>query len=259
MNRLHTRVVGRGPDLVLLHGWGMNESVWSVILPRLSGLYRVTLVELPGHGNSGCHPDQDTLASWAEACLDVAPRKADWLGWSLGGLVAVQAGLDAPCRIRKLVLVNSSPKFVKEASWPHAVEESVLRQFSSALKKNPGQTLNRFLSLQVRGDDSARMTLRLLREDVARRPDPKLLALEQGLALLLTVDLRNRLTDLRCPSLWLLGERDTLVPAAIADDLARISAPGVKVRILEGCAHALFISHPAECLSALHEFIGGEQ
>ena len=254
--KLYTRVLGQGPDLVLLHGWGMNEVVWSAIVPNLAHRHRVTLVELPGHGGSDYDPAWNSLESWASACLEVMPKQADWIGWSLGGHLALRAALDAPHRVRKLLLVNSSPRFVKGPGWPHAVDEPTLRQFSVALKRNHQQTLARFLSLQVQGDEAARESLRLLRSDLIARPEPHPKALEQGLDLLLDVDLRDQLPNLRCPCLWLLGERDTLVPAGVAEDLARMSMPDSRVRILRGCAHAPFISHPVESLEALNSFIG---
>ena len=43
---------GSGPDLVLVHGWGMNAGVWSLLLPALQERFRVTVLELPGHGAS---------------------------------------------------------------------------------------------------------------------------------------------------------------------------------------------------------------
>ena len=46
----HTR--GYGPDLVLVHGWGMNSAVWEPIVPGLSERFRLTIIELPGHGGS---------------------------------------------------------------------------------------------------------------------------------------------------------------------------------------------------------------
>ena len=44
--------VGTGPDLVLVHGWGMNAAVWEPLLPAMSAHFRVTVLELPGHGGS---------------------------------------------------------------------------------------------------------------------------------------------------------------------------------------------------------------
>ena len=81
-------------DLVLLHGWGMNSAVWSGFTRRLAERWRLTLIDLPGHGASP-YRGETVLQQWADACLESAPQRAVWLGWSLGGLVALEAALRA--------------------------------------------------------------------------------------------------------------------------------------------------------------------
>ncbi|WP_428605457.1 pimeloyl-ACP methyl ester esterase BioH [Sedimenticola sp.] len=255
--KLSVETTGNGPDLVLLHGWGMNGAVWSPVLDSLSRDFRISVIELPGHGLSGYDPNWTDLDSWVEACLRAAPAKATWIGWSLGGQLAQRAALMAPDRIEGLVLVTASPRFVAGEGWPHAMALNTLMQFARALSRDHHQTLERFLSLQVQGDEAARETLRLLRQDIALRPEADPLALEQGLELLRTVDLRPGLGDIRCPTLWLFGERDTLVPADVCDELERLM-PAAEILILQGCAHAPFLSHPRPCLRALKHFLGSD-
>ena len=50
---LYVETHGRGPDVVLLHGWGMNGTVWRHVVPALSEDYCLHLVDMPGHGKSG--------------------------------------------------------------------------------------------------------------------------------------------------------------------------------------------------------------
>ena len=252
---LWSRTLGRGPELVLVHGWGMNSAVWTPLLAPLSRRFRLTLLELPGHGGSDYDPAARSLADWAAACLEVAPPRAHWLGWSLGGQLALQAALDQPGRVDRLVLVAGTPRFVQDRDWPHAMDRQVLRQFGRALRRNHAQTLERFLSLQVQGDESARETLRLLRQELGQRPPPDHRALEQGLELLTGSDLRPLLGDLSVPSLWLLGERDTLVPAVLATSLESMAIPGARVRSVAGAAHAPFLSHPRQSLELLQDFL----
>lgn len=252
--KLSSESFGSGPDLVLLHGWGMNGAVWAPVREALAVDYRVTVIELPGHGASAYNPERAGLDDWVDACLQAAPPQAVWIGWSLGGQLALQAALCAPHRITGLVGVTASPRFVTGEGWPHAMAPATLNQFARALRRDPHQTLERFLSLQVQGDEAARETLRLLRQDIAQRREADPLALEHGLELLRTVDLRPALGDLRCPSLWLFGERDTLVPADVCDELERLM-PEAEILILPGCAHAPFLSHPRACLRALKHFL----
>lgn len=252
--KLYTESIGTGPDLVLLHGWGMNSAVWSSVQEQLALHFRVTLIELPGHGGSEYNSTASSLDDWANACLEAAPERAAWIGWSLGGQLALRAAMMAPERIEKLALVNSSPRFVQGVGWSHAMSENTLTQFAGTLAKNHQQTLARFLSLQVRGDDDARQTLRTLRQNIAGRPDHNHLALEHGLNLLLTVDLRDQLKTLSCPTLWLLGERDTLVPVKVAEALGQLM-PEAGILTLNGSAHAPFLSHTKQCLEALIQFL----
>lgn len=255
--KIHSETSGTGPDLVLLHGWGMNLAVWSSIHARLIESFRVTLIELPGHGASGYDPQSAEFDDWCLACLQAAPESATWVGWSLGGQLAVRAALLAPQRVDRLLLVACSPRFVRSDDWPQAMPHTTLFQFADTLRNNPRQTLSRFLSLQVQGDEQARHTLRLLRQESEQRPQPDALALQHGLELLLRVDLRSQLAALRCPSLWLLGARDTLVPAAVGADLQSLLGDLGAVQVLPGCAHAPFLSHPQQSLAALLGFIGG--
>ncbi len=239
---------GSGPDLVLLHGWGMNAAVWEPLLPRLQQDFRVTRVELPGHGASPLV--SGGLPDWAEACLAIAPAQAVWLGWSLGGQVALQAALLQPQRISQLALVTATPSFVQRDDWPSAMPAAVFGQFAAALGSDPAATLRRFLGLQVKGGEDARGLLRRLSAALEERPAAQLAGLEAGLKILLDQDLRSRLGDLQVASHWLFGSRDTLVPAEVASVLPSL-LPAARVSLLSGAGHAPFLSHPEECLAWL--------
>lgn len=239
---------GSGPELVLLHGWGMNAAVWEPLLPLLRAKYRVTRIELPGHGESPVLGP--SLQAWAESCLDVAPQRAFWLGWSLGGLVAQQVALSAPDRVSGLGLVTATPSFVQRDDWRHAMPPEVFEQFASALMRDPRGTLKRFLGLQVKGAEDARTLLRTLTAAQAQRPAPGTRGLEHGLDVLLEGDLREQLQHLRVPVSWLFGSRDTLVPAAVAASISS-RLPSTQVSVVEGAAHAPFLSHPQPFLSWL--------
>ncbi|MCU7933682.1 MAG: pimeloyl-ACP methyl ester esterase BioH [Candidatus Thiodiazotropha sp. (ex Dulcina madagascariensis)] len=242
--RLATETQGSGRDLVMLHGWGMNSSVWSDFADRLARDYRVTLMDLPGHGNSP-FGGQQGLKKWADACLEAAPERAVWLGWSLGSMVSLQAALRQPPRVRGVVVLAGMPRFVQGDDWPEAMTLSTLDLFIQILEDDHGKALERFLALQMLGSDLAMETLRRLKSRLRQRPDPHPRALEVGLELLKYCDLREGLAGLDCPTVWVYGERDTLAPAAAADRLGHW-LPGVETHVIPGAAHTPFLSHPAE-------------
>ena len=62
------------PNLVLVHGWGAHSGVWETVLTVLKKDFRVTCIDLPGHGYSPEFSD-NSIDSWATAALEVAPEK----------------------------------------------------------------------------------------------------------------------------------------------------------------------------------------
>lgn len=241
--------LGSGPELVLLHGWGMHSAVWLGFAERLAEHYRLCLIDLPGHGNSPYRAERE-LSEWAEACLEVAPQRAVWLGWSLGVQLALQAALDQPQRVKAVLGVCGSPRFVQAHDWPYAMALETLQQFITASRQDHSKTLERFLALQVRGSDTSLETLRVLREKLRIKPEAQPAALDAALALLKTVDLRESLARLTCPTAWLFGERDNLVPAEVALSLSEW-LPQPLTRVIPGSAHAPFLSHPTETLEVV--------
>lgn len=246
---LHRTQTGQGAPLVLLHGWGMNGAVWEPLLPQLAAHFSVTVLELPGHGGSAPAVAAD-LSEWARLCLAAAPPRAHWVGWSLGGQLALRAALDMPGRISGLFLIAATPRFVQVVDWPCAMPVATFHQFAAALADDPGATLRRFLSLQVRGSEHAAATLKLLHEELGQRPAASRAGLEQGLEILLHTDLRRELAHLACPTRWLFGTRDTLVPRSLPLRLAQL-LPDARIEQIDGAGHAPLLSHPSACLDAL--------
>ncbi|MGD2118803.1 MAG: pimeloyl-ACP methyl ester esterase BioH [Chromatiales bacterium] len=248
--KLWSQTSGNGPALVLLHGWGMNAAVWQPLLAELESTYSVTRIELPGHGHSAYSASEQSLTDWAEAALEAAPADAIWLGWSLGGLVALQAALLAPQSMRALLLLSATPKFAQADGWPCAMAPAVLQQFADSLSQDSQATLSRFLSLQTKGMADARGMLKQLRAGFAERPVASEAALSTGLQLLRDSDLRDRLYNIDVATSWIFGARDTLTPACVASQVQSLM-PAASIHVLDGAAHVPFMSHWPQCFEVL--------
>ena len=250
---LHRDQYGQGPELVLLHGWGMHGGLLRLFAEQLGEAFHVNVIDLPGHGNSPWQPAV-SLDDWAQQVLDCVPQPAYWIGWSLGGLVALAAAQREPRQVRSLMLMASTPRFVMAADWPCAVDAKVFEQFAGHLDTDAEKTLARFLALQVRSADHSSDLLRQLRQDLKTRPSAMAEALRAGLKLLQESDLRHHVDDVAMPLFGVFGERDTLVPASVS----RLLADECHV-VLEGAGHAPFLSHPEVCVELARQwFIAGE-
>lgn len=239
--KLKIQSSGNGPDLILLHGWAMHSGIWGQAAQDLAANYRVHLVDLPGHGINCDSEMPFTLEAICGNLLERLPG-AIWLGWSLGGLVAMSAALRAPGTVSGLVLVATSPCFVATTVWPFGMDKSIFTQFATDLEADYDATLKRFLGLEVLGSKTARLQLRRLSEAMVQAPKPRLSALRAGLALLQNLDLSTSLHSISCPNLLIGGSRDQLVSAAGMQETAnRLTT--ARLEMIRGSGHAPFIGH----------------
>jgi pimeloyl-[acyl-carrier protein] methyl ester esterase len=114
-NSLYTHTYGAGPDVVLVHGWGMHSGIWEGVAESLCDHYRVTVMDLPGHGFSRLLKTGHELDDLCAAVAAAVPAPAAWVGWSLGGLVAQRMAITGPERVSRLVLANSTPCFARRS------------------------------------------------------------------------------------------------------------------------------------------------
>lgn len=244
---------GEGPDLVLLHGWGLHGGIWEGIAPSLAEGFTLHRVDLPGHGRSPNLAAEYTLQTVAEAVLAVVPEQAHWLGWSLGGRVAMQAALLAPQRITKLISVAASPRFLADSDWPGVAPE-VLQAFADGLEQDYHKTLLQFLAIQAMGSERAKQEIRILREGLFAHGEPVLAALRGALGILQHADLREELKQITCPMMFLAGERDRLMPVEAAE-LAATEMANARLEVIAAAGHAPFISHPDQFLQIIRQFL----
>ena len=265
-----------GLPLLLIHGWGMHGGMWSGAAEKLAQHFDVFAVDLPGHGyskgkNVGWVERSDThhvpnVDDDGHRCarpilrdiVDELSAQFDEpltvCGWSLGGQVALRWALRHPQQVQRLVMVASTPCFVRLADWKYAMSVEILEEFANNLQQNYTQTLRRFLSLQMRGSEQEREILAVLRGGLFSRGEPDIGALQSSLELLRSNDLRSALPEVEQATLVLAGERDTLIPQQASQYLAS-NIPNGRLVTIRGAAHAPFLSHPEEFVEHVVNFL----
>jgi len=247
-NSLSVTSRSRGQPIILLHGWGMNASVFEPLSLEMAKTREVLLVDLPGYGASDW---LDSMSFQDQAAMIASELpEGELLGWSMGGLYAAEMVRQNPGQFSRLLLVCCNPCFVYRSDWPFAVGEQVFDAFKQDLRRGWQHTIKRFLSLQMHGCDNARPVIRdlMARLNLAGEPNPE--ALRFGLELLKQNDSRQLLATLELPIKMVLGERDQLVPKGLAKEISKVN-PEIQVESLATAAHAPFLSHMAQFLAML--------
>ncbi len=204
---LYSNTQGIGFDLVLLHGWGFNSELFTVLIDDYKNQYRITKIDLPGHGRSA--NVDGGLDEWCDEIIKILPQNPILLGWSLGGLLAIK--IASKITLSKLILVASTPNFVQTNLWEFGIDADNFEQFSNALQLNLSKGLKRFTSLQTKDKSK----LKALNKAIEQYPATTQ-AINQGLEILLNTNLKNQFKKLSIPIEVVLGKYDTLVPIKIS-------------------------------------------
>jgi pimeloyl-[acyl-carrier protein] methyl ester esterase len=252
---LYVEQAGHGPvPLVLIHGWAMHGGLFAPLVEALQARCTMYVVDLPGHGRSrDCGLPLEPRAC-AEAIAAATPP-AVWLGWSLGGLVALTAALENPRHARGLAMLCATPRFLRAPDWPHGNDAAMVQQLASDLETDYHATLERFMALEAMGSPDPRAELRQLRALAFARGEPELRVLQEGLRVLETADLRDRLPQLAVPNAWIAGRRDRLVHP-LAMQASADAARGGFTEVAHA-GHAPFFGHAGAVAEALQPLLAG--
>jgi pimeloyl-[acyl-carrier protein] methyl ester esterase len=257
MSDLHVEVTGNGPDLVLLHGWGLNVRVWDGLVEGMRDRYRLIAVDLPGHGKSAWTPGRNTPAEQAwllHSTLTPISNRYSLLGWSLGGQIALDLAAAMPAQIEKLVLVATTPRFTAAPDWPYGMKLEAVTKMATQLRTDYQRTVRDFLDLQVRGSMDGAGVVDQLRRALSVHGEAKPEALEAGLNTLASSDLRPTLPHVRTPTLVIAGQNDRITAPGASRVLAT-TLPDAKYVEMRRAAHAPFLSHRKEFIAALEQFL----
>lgn len=127
---LHGDVFGEGPALVLLHGFAGNAATWAAYRQFVRNR-RVVAIDLPGHGRSPSPPEgatfEDVVDAVVEAAVACGAEAADWMGYSMGGRMALGVARRHPGRIGRLVIESASPgiRSVEERAERAAADDAL--------------------------------------------------------------------------------------------------------------------------------------
>jgi pimeloyl-ACP methyl ester carboxylesterase len=239
-------VVGSGETVVLVPGMDGTGQLFYRQVPLLARSYRVATYALRDRAAT-----MDVLvADLASVIETVAPgdRRAIVVGESFGGALAMAFALARPEQVSGLVILNSFPYFAPQLR---------LRLAALGLGVLPWGAMGlvrRLTAFRLHSPHTHREEIRRFMELTARASRDGYLG---RLQLLMQYDVRDRLSELRLPTLFLAAERDHLVPSVAQARYMAARVPGSVVRVLEGHGHVCLIAPGIDLEQLLKDWRGG--
>lgn len=246
--------IQKNPNTIcFLHGWGFDSQILSGIATELSADRNTLLVNLPGYGKSRNKTPSADIDNIADYLISVIPQNAILAGWSLGGILAIKIAHKFRDRIKAIILLSSTPCFVKRKDWPHGIEQSLIQDMKQRLSSNIDAVLQEFAGLVAGGDLASKQTLRELKLLLkSNHVEPE--ALLTGLDILSHTDLRKELSGLDCSMMLLLGKRDRLIAPSTGSASMAIQ-PLLQIYEIESAGHAPFLSNKKESAEIISRYL----
>jgi 3-oxoadipate enol-lactonase len=249
---VHYDVTGQGPPLLLGHSLLCDGRMWEDVVPALSRRFRVYNIDARGHGRSTFRDDEFTLEDLAEdwlAILDAEKiERALLCGLSMGGMTAMRLALARPERVAALALLDTS------ADPERAVERILYLVLAEVQRATGVRPLAPVIERKFFG-----RTTRRERRDVVERGMERILERDARAFYPATqaVFRRNgiveRLREIRCPTLVLVGEEDVATPLSRASRIAQ-GVAGAELVVIPRAGHMAPMEQPAAVEQALLSF-----
>lgn len=236
---------------MLLHGWGINNSIWDGLVDNLKGFDRIDKVCLYAVAEEVKAYDVESLA----ACLKgKIKNNTVIIAWSFGGLVATRIATLTD-NINAIVFIDSTPCFVNKTDWHNVLEEKSIITLQNNLLSYPKKTIEYFAGLIAHGDSEARKTIKAIRSSVANEKHSQILSL--WLRELLEQDQRKEFAAINVPTQYLLGENDALIGSEIINQLKQLR-PNMECAVIKNSCHAPFVERPEETAILINGFISAQ-
>lgn len=248
--KLHHRIDGRGPRVLLLHAVGIDLTFLDAVAAALATEFTVLRADLRGHGKSPYEPAAG-LADYADdvhallAELDFAPCAV--VGFAFGGMVTQALAVKYPQDVRAICIASCPSAQTPESA------KIVAQRGADAKRDGIGSildvTMRRWFNdafVDAGGDAAVRK--RLLTIDVNGWAD--------AWTAMAAIDTAPRLREITVPTLCVVGEFDKSSPPPVVQRIAD-AIPGARFAVIPGAPHMPFIEQPAETARVVGDFLRG--
>ena len=231
----------------------MPEPMPIVLVPGLNCSARLYAEQIPALWRFGPvqvadHTRDDSMEAIAAAILAHAPPRFALVGLSMGGYIALTMVRQAPARVHKLALLDTSAR-------PETPEQSERRKPQIALAQGghfaevPPLQFPVFVHRNRQHDEALRARVRSMAEETGAEA-----FLRQQKAIMTRPDMRPLLASIACPTLVLVGDGDELTPPPLSEEIAAGIA-GSRLAVIADCGHLSTMERPEAVNRALVEWM----
>lgn len=242
---------GEGPALILIHGFASSRELWGGLdQARLEGR-TVISYDLRGHGGSdrpgGAHTLAKHLADLEGLMAVLGIGRADLVGHSLGGMIAMELAATRPEKVGTLTLISTT------ANFPQATKDMFYQLASSASFGGMVSIVDKLINLSFSPafQEANPKIIKTLRQTLKSSHAASVVSSARMVA---KIDLTARLAAISCPTQVLVGEQDELTPPPLAKELNEKIA-GSSLYLLPDCGHAAPMEQPQLVTGKLLELL----
>lgn len=260
--RLYYEIAGDGYPLVLMHGGIMDNTMWDDQFEAFAQHYRVIRFDLRGFGQSDLPsgPEPYSMRGDLRALLAfLGIEKANILGISMAGAIAIDFTLDYPTMVNALILVACGVNGYDYDSAQSEDEKAMFQEIEAAFESDD---LERAVELEtcawvdgpLRTPEQVDPQVRRRAYDMNLRNNRRAVGIEWPATQKLEPPAFGRLSEIRVPTLLIIGDGDVHEQTTVIDTLAT-KIPGVRKAVMHGVAHLPNMERPAEFNQLVLDFL----
>lgn len=251
MNKIHYEIKGSGPAMVLLHGFMESLEMWYPFLPSLCKDFSVVMIDLPGHGKSLSHENENSMEFMAGKIKEILDKegikKCTMIGHSMGGYVTLAFAKAYPGILNGLALFHSHP----DADTTEAKNNR--ERIINIVRKNKTGFIREFIPSLYAEENRKKLQPQIDRQkEIAGEMDAEgIIAALQGMKE--RNDSIDFINSTSLPVLFIVGKQDSRIQLKRIQELIMMPSHS-EALILDNVGHMGFHEAEYACVTTLHTF-----
>ena len=250
---IHYTIEGEGPWMTLSHSLACDSSMWDPQIELLTRNFKVLRFDTRGHGQSDAPDDNYTLDQLADDVhglfTGLGVTRTHWMGLSMGGMIGQAYALKYPGAFASMVLADTTSRRPPTASamWDERIQIAKTQGMDGLV----GPTLSRWFT------DAYRPAHPEVMAKIGKVIGATPAAGYAGCcAAISTIDFTDRLSEIKCPVLVLVGDQDHGTPVAMSEQI-RDNLPGSQMMVIPSASHISNVEQAQVFNQAVDKFLSG--